>query len=163
MEALKANIEIIPNNQIWYTSKNGKIVEPYNTSGFQFKIVSNVYENGKGVITFEKDLTSFPKHLFRDCTSLANINIPNSVTTIGQRAFSFCTSLSNVTIPNSVTYIGYNAFNNTPLLKEVHVQSATSPSLGGNNFSGALDSGTIYVPCSCQWINKEECWRCSSV
>lgn len=168
MEALKANIEIFPNNQIWYTSKNGKIVEPYNTSGFQFKIVSNVYENDKGVITFEKDLTSIPEYAFYKtdlvsvtipnsvtsignsafggCTSLSNVSISNSLTTIGQRAFSNCTSLSNVTIPNSVTYIGYNAFNNTPLLEEVHVQSATPPSLGGNNFRGALYNGTIYVP-----------------
>lgn len=67
------------------------------------------------------------------------ITIPNGV-------FFGCTSLSNVTIPNSVTYISYDAFNNTPLLKEVHVQSATPPSLGGHNFSGALDGGTIYVP-----------------
>ena len=45
-----------------------------------------------------------------DCTSLTNVTIPNSVTSIGSYAFVFCTSLTSVTIPNSVTSIGEAAF-----------------------------------------------------
>lgn len=120
MEALKANIEIFPNNQIWYTSKNGKIVEPYNTSGFQFKIVSNVYENGKGVITFEKDLTSIPEYAFYK-TDLVSVTIPNSVTSIGNSAFGGCTSLSNVSISNSLTTIGNRVFGSCASLSSITI------------------------------------------
>ena len=39
----------IPNNEIWYTSSNGKIVTPNATDVFGANIVSNTYENGKGI------------------------------------------------------------------------------------------------------------------
>ena len=48
--------------------------------------------------------------VFSDCTSLENVTIPNSVTTIEPGAFFKCTSLENVTIGNSVTTIGIDAF-----------------------------------------------------
>nr|WP_303156286.1 leucine-rich repeat domain-containing protein [uncultured Prevotella sp.] len=47
---------------------------------------------------------------FEYCRSLTNINIPNSVTTIGEYAFDGCKSLVNINIPNSVTTIEDGAF-----------------------------------------------------
>ena len=43
----------IPNNQIWYTTTTGEIVEPNDTTAFNVSIISNSYKNGKGVITFD--------------------------------------------------------------------------------------------------------------
>ncbi len=50
-------------------------------------------------------------------TKITNINIPDSVTTIGYQAFEF-TNLTQVTIPNSVTLIKNEAFGDTNI-KEV--------------------------------------------
>lgn len=47
---------------------------------------------------------------FYDCTSLTDITIPNSVTSIGSSAFSGCTGLTNIEIGESVTAIGNSAF-----------------------------------------------------
>ena len=44
------------------------------------------------------------------CSSLAEVVIPNSVTSIGDRAFSRCSSLAEVVIPNSVVCINGNPF-----------------------------------------------------
>ena len=44
------------------------------------------------------------------CQSLTNINIPNSVTTIGEGAFSDCDSLTSINIPSSVVTIIGNPF-----------------------------------------------------
>ena len=47
---------------------------------------------------------------FSLCSSLAEVVIPNSVTSIGDRAFFGCRSLAEVVIPNSVVCINGNPF-----------------------------------------------------
>ena len=58
-------------------------------------------------------------YAFSNCTSLTNIDIPNSVTSIGSSAFYGCTGLTSITIPNSVTSIGSSAFEGCINLKTV--------------------------------------------
>ena len=47
---------------------------------------------------------------FWGCSSLEQITIPDSVTSIGDGAFGHCTSLRQIYIPSSVTSIGGGAF-----------------------------------------------------
>ena len=100
----------IPNNEIWYTSLNGSVIKPYCSDVFGANIVSNTYENGKGLIIFDGDVTSIGYQAFPDCSNLTSITIPNSVTSIGEFAFPDCSNLTSITIPNSVTSIGEFAF-----------------------------------------------------
>lgn len=81
-------ISSLSKNAIWYTSSDGKIVNPYNVFGAN--ILSNVYEDGKGVIIFDGVVVSIGEVAFRDCTSLTSITIPNSVTEIRDGAFCLC-------------------------------------------------------------------------
>ena len=108
----------IPNNQIWYTSSNGKVVTPYKTNVFGANISSNTYTDGMGIITFDGDVTMIGDLAFYNLINLTNVTIPNSVTTIGNDVFGYCHSLTNVTIPNSVTSIGVSVFNGCYSLKE---------------------------------------------
>ena len=100
----------VPNNQIWYTSSDGKTVVPYYTDVFGATIVSNTYTDGKGVITFNGDVTSIGEYAFYERESLTSVTIPDSATTIGEYAFYCCYSLTSVTIPDSATTIGDYAF-----------------------------------------------------
>ena len=77
----------VPTNEIWYTSTDGEIVEPKNTEGFGANIVSNTYENGKGVIKFDGEVTSVGDEAFMDCDNLKSINLPESITSIIAWAF----------------------------------------------------------------------------
>lgn len=95
-------------NEIWYTSSNGNVVNP--SDSFGVSIVSNEYNNGKGVITFDGPVTSIGYGAFSGCFSLTSVTIPNGVTSIRDNAFLDCTSLTSVTIGNGVTSIGYGAF-----------------------------------------------------
>jgi hypothetical protein len=63
--------------------------------------------------------TIISDYAFECCNSLTDVNIPNSVTTIGQGAFCECDSLTNVIIPNSVTSIGIGAFGTCTSLTSV--------------------------------------------
>ena len=87
----------IPDNEIWYTSSDGNIVTPYDTNVFGANIVSNTYENGKGIIKFDNSVTSIGICAFLDCSYLTSIAIPNSVTSIGYGAFGYCFALTSIT------------------------------------------------------------------
>lgn len=159
----------IPNNEIWYTSSDGNVVTPYNTNDFGVNIISNEYNNGKGVITFDGDVTTIGNEAFEQCRSLTSITIPNSVTTIGQSTFSNCSKLVSVTIPESLTTIAHHAFygcaNMTSVtipdsvtsirdyafrycysLTSVYCKVTTPPSLGESVFDDNGVGRKIYVP-----------------
>ena len=115
MAALEVNPEVPKNAKILYTSSDGKVVTPYNAIDFGATIISNTYIDGKGVITFDGDVTMIGNNAFYEKKTLTGITLPNSVTTIGEKAFYNCRSLTNVTIGDSVTSIGESAFYGTRL------------------------------------------------
>ena len=120
--------EIMPFNEIWYTSTDSGILMPYDSYGteaFGAIILSNTYKNGKGVIKFNKAITSIGEHAFLLCNSLASITIPESVTSIGKEAFYECKGLTSVTIPDSVTEIGRLAFSGCSGLKSFYGKFAS--------------------------------------
>ena len=69
---------------------------------------------GLASITIPNSVTKIGRQVFKGCTGLTSITIPNSVTEIGSSAFSGCAGLTSVTIPNTVTFIGQDAFDGTP-------------------------------------------------
>jgi hypothetical protein len=60
-------------------------------------------------------LTAIGFKAFSQCTSLASVVIPDSVTSIDNFAFTQCTSLASVVIPDSVTlYLDYGPYHAFP-------------------------------------------------
>ncbi len=102
--------EAQPYNEIWYTSSDGKVITPRSVD-FNTTIKSNIYENGKGVITFDDDVTRIGEEAFRLKSKLTSISLPNSVVTIAYEAFCYCSGLTgDMTIPESVSKIEERAF-----------------------------------------------------
>lgn len=72
-------------------------------------VVHEYYEE-YGMQHDEYTLTTIGWGAFYNCTSLASIEIPNSVTTIEGSAFYNCTSLASIELPNSLTTIEQETF-----------------------------------------------------
>ncbi len=149
-------------NVIWYTSTNGEIVTPYRTDVFGANIVSNTYENSKGVITFDGDVTSIGNYAFADCDSLTSVTIPDSVTEIGEYAFFNCTSLTSVTIPDSVTSIGVAAFYDCSSLTSITIPDSVT-SIGEATFYNCTSLTSVTIPDSVTKIGVAAFYECSSL
>ena len=174
----------IPNNQIWYTSVNGKIVEPYSgeknnyadaLTTFGVNIVSNTYVDGKGVIEFDGEVTEVGELAFygcNDCTTncynLTSFILPQSVTSIGNHAFDGCRNLQSVTISDNVTHIGEAAFICCAGLKEFNSKYASEDGrcliIDGTLNSFAPAGLTEYtIPNSVTTIGRQAFYNCSSL
>ena len=161
-----------PANEIWYTSSTGNIVTPYKTGVFGATILSNNYENGKGIIKFNGNITEVGYDAFWNCDALTSVTIPNSVTSIGEGAFLGCSKLKSFygkfasednrcliidgvlnsfapaglttyTIPNSVTSIGYAAFCDCSALESVTIPNSVT-SIGYAAFYGCSALKSFY-------------------
>ena len=175
----------IPNNQIWYTSVNGEIVEPYSgkynnnadaLTIFGANIISNTYKNGLGVITFDRDVTTIGSYAFSGhdydsvnftfvetaCIKLESIIIPDSVTTIGDFAFYQCDSLTSVTIGDSVTTIEEGAFWDCDSLTSVTIPDSVT-TIGEKAFYGCSSLASVTIPNSVTTIGIDAFWGCDSL
>jgi len=151
-----------PANEIWYTSTYGEVVEPYDTTAFGANIVSNTYENGVGIITFDGDVTSIGDYAFYYCSSLAGITIPDSVTSIGDWAFYSCSRLASVTIPDGVTEIGDYAFAGSESLASVSIGNGVT-SIGGWAFNHCSSLASVTIPDGVTEIGDYAFYGCSSL
>lgn len=97
------------NDEIWYTSANGQIITPNDTTGWP-SIVSNTYVNGKGIIKFASNITNVVRAAFYGADQLDSIVIPNSVTRLEEWSFGYTPFLSYLEIPSSVIYLGFCTF-----------------------------------------------------
>ena len=102
MIGIGVHAEEIPNNEIWYTSSDGKVVTPNKSDAFGASIISNTYSNGKGVIKFDNSqiLAAYKKELAKkDIEKEAKIRaaqgeaeaIANLRAGLNARVFNKCT------------------------------------------------------------------------
>ena len=183
MKALE--VGTIRNNQIWYTSTDGNIinVDPQDdVTSFGANIVSNTYENGKGVITFDGDVTKIAEAAFANCEArFESITLPNSVTEIayltipkqtikefkGKFAspdglclivdneivdFACGSDVTEYTIPEGITSIGWCAFEGNKLTSISIPNSVTY--IGRYSFRWSENLTSITIPENVETIGE---------
>jgi hypothetical protein len=64
---------------------------------------------------------------FYNCLGLTNMEIPNSVTSIGNYCFEQCSNLTSIEIPNSVTTMGIYCFEKCSNLTSMTIGALGSP------------------------------------
>lgn len=73
-------------------------------------------------VTIEEGVTNVSSTSFYRCTSLKNVNLPDTVTTIGGCAFEK-TAIESIVLPDSVTHIDNAAFRGCKLLESIKLSA----------------------------------------
>ena len=83
--------ENVPNNQIWYLATAA--VVPNAEAWFGVNLLSNEFADGRGVITFDGDVTTITKEAFAKNKDITMIALPESVTSVEEGSFTECGNL----------------------------------------------------------------------
>ena len=127
-------------NEIWYTTSSGQAL-----SGNPMGCATNVYNDGKGILTFGSDVTSIPQSEFKSNTDLTSITIPASVTSIGYEAFFGCANLASITFAegSQLTSIGGSAFSQCKFTSIIIPAGVATLPSGLFNYMSTLQSVTF--------------------
>ncbi len=93
----------------------------------------------------ENSTEVFCRELFKNCSSLKEIEVPYGVRDIGESCFDGCTSLEKLIIPETVINIDNYAFRNCASLKEILLPDY-SVIYGHETFAGCTSLEELYVP-----------------
>ena len=105
--------------------------------------------SGLASVTIPNSVTSIGFAAFRGCSGLTSIEIPNSVTSIGSYALEDCSGLASIEIPNSVTSIGVSPFAGCSGLTSIHVDD-NNPKYDSRNSCNAIiekETNTLVAGC----------------
>ena len=94
-------------------------------------------------INLPASLTSIGESAFYDCSSLTEIHLPANLTSIGEHAFFSCSSLTEIHLPASLTSIGGYAFDQCTSLMKVMCYALTPPTISGRFLFGFAHSGPL--------------------
>ena len=112
------------------------LVENFGKGQGKYKLSIPDSHQGKPVTTIKgADIETMEKpSAFYMCSLLVEVQLPNTITSIGNAAFAFCVSLTNITIPNSVTSIGERAFFYCHRLIEIYNKSSLNIVAGSEDY-----------------------------
>lgn len=180
------------NHIIHYTSTDGQIVTPYSLEAIDAQLLSNTYEDGRGSMVFDKEITTIGKNAFLGCRTLKSVTIPESVNTLGLSCFPYCTNLaefrgkfatedglcliinntlcafapaskvSEYTIPESVSVIGMAAFAECKNLRQITIPEGTS-AIGIQAFAYCSGLTKVTIPSTVSLLGESAFYGCTSL
>ena len=113
-------------------------------------------------VEIKDSVTSIGTNAFYGCDNLESVIIGNGVKTIGSYAFFNCSSLKTIVIPDSVTAIGYQQFAGCSSLTSV-VMSANVKEINDYMFNNCVSLTSIVIPNSITEIGAYAFRGCESL
>lgn len=112
-------------------------------------------------ITIPASVTEMSTEVFSYCTSLSEVIFQPGTTKIWDYEFNGCSSLTEITIPETVTTIGRSAFRSTGLTSVVIPNGVTN--LGSGAFSSCKNLNSVTLPATLTEVPNSLFSDCSSL
>lgn len=112
-------------------------------------------------VGIERIEDSYSNYAFGWCSSLAAIQLPEGMTTIGSNAFRNCSGLKVVAFPSTLITIGESAFSGCPLVSVSLPEHLTS--IAGDAFYGNSSLTTLRIPSSLESIGSLAFYNCPNL
>ena len=154
--------EIIPANEIWYTSVDGEIVAPNSATAFNSVLLSNTYHGDKGILKFDADVTEIQAEAFKGCANFVSITLPNTVETIGKSAFKECSGLHTISLGENLKGLGSSAFYDCTSLRSINIPNGVTK-LEGSTFANCSKMLSVTIPDSITEIEYLTFSNCTSL
>lgn len=105
-------------------------------------------------------VTSIGSSVFKSCSSLKTIILPDTIETVGESAFWGCTSLSSVFLPNGLAEIGASVFYGCRSL-ETLVLPDSLLEIPSSAFYGCINLTRVKIPKELESIGSSAFWGCA--
>ena len=142
----------------------GKVIISDNDVG---SIGDSVFKGCSSLTTINiPNVKSIGDSAFEGCSSLTTINIPDNdnVRSIGDSAFKGCLSLTTINIPSNVTSIRNSTFEGCSLLTTINIPDNDNVrSIGDSAFEGCSLLTTINIPKDVTKIGRKAFYDCSGL
>ena len=130
------------------------------------ELLWNLESSGKLTITGNGAMNNYTKDnhapWYSVKSSITEIEIKDTVTSVGAYAFYFCTKITSVEIPVSVTVIGNNAFDTCYNMSELIISDGVV-TIEDEAFYNCYDLANIKLPKSLTTLGKMVFQGCTSI
>ncbi len=116
-------------------------------------------------ISIPSSITSIEINAFLDCSKIANIDLSKTNTaSIGVNAFKNCKNLSTIQLPASLTIIDDQAFNGDINLRSVqNLEKTIVSTIGSGTFAGCSNLSSIKLPQTLSMLESSAFEGCTSL
>ena len=128
------------NNSVPSTLTSVTILDDINFGNGVFKNCSYLTD-----IKLPEYLNSIPQDAFYSCRALKYLELPDSIVSLGSSAFYGCVSLESIDIPDNLQTIGANSFRGCSSLKEIIIPGSVD-SIGNGAFYNCTNLTKITLP-----------------
>ena len=126
-------------------------------------IGEGVFQNaGITQINIPDSVTTIGYKAFDGCSYLTDAHLPSNLENIGAYAFYVCSALDGITIPNGTLTIGEGAFGHCSSLTSISIPTSVT-SIGKSAFTNCNKLETVNILCSAAVIGENVFSRCMNL
>lgn len=165
-DAIQAAVDILKVNSMFGATGSMAVVNLYESYGCLpvVAIGDRVFDHYTYLaqVSLPESVTSIGEYAFWHCYALESFVVPQGVTSIREATFASCVGLRDITLPHGLASIGRSAFESCTALEAISIPP-TVTEIGYAAFSGCAAMRNLTLPEGLQSIGDYAFYECDSL